>query len=121
MCAVLAAAATAQENSSTKPCVRPDEQVYRPGIDGVKPPQITRDAKGKNSPPDLHGPVTLALLVNSEGALCDVKVVQAKDPLDGERAADHVQSNWKFTPATRNGKPVSVQMTVNFGQPRMQR
>jgi outer membrane biosynthesis protein TonB len=119
ICVVFAATALAQKTKGTKPCIAADEQVYRPGIDGVKPPQMQPQEKGTRAVPDIHGPVTLELLVNSEGQICSVKAITAQDPLDGKRAADHVLANWKFRPATQNGTPVAVQLTVNFGPPRL--
>ena len=69
----------AQENqTATKPlCIAADEPIYRPGADGVKPPQPQPDKSAKKAP-DMRGPFSLELVVNSEGRVCDAHVLNAK-------------------------------------------
>ena len=106
----------AKENptSSNTPCVTPSETVYHPGVDGVKPPQ-PQSSKKHRTEPEVHDAVSLELLVNSEGQVCDARVLRAKDRVSAEKVANYVSENWIFTPATKQGKPVAVRFTVNFG------
>jgi len=102
-----------QEAQPNKPCIAADEAVYKPGVDGVTPPQPLPDKSKSNV--DIHGPMSLELVVNSEGHVCSVKVVSAKDQLSAKKVADHIAEHWTFKPATRQGKPVAVGFTTNFG------
>jgi hypothetical protein len=43
-------------------------------------PQPQPDTRAKNAP-DLRGPFSLELVVNSEGRVCDARVLNAKDQL----------------------------------------
>ena len=103
----------AQEAQPPKPCIGAEETVYKPGIDGVTPPQPLPD-KSKSAM-DIRGPMSLELVVNSEGHVCSAKVVSAKDQLSAKKVADHIAEHWTFKPATRQGKPVAVSFTTNFG------
>jgi TonB family protein len=59
----------------------------------------------------LVGTVVLSLVVGTDGQPRDIKVVRPlRDGLD-QKAVDAVKS-WKFQPATKDGKPVAVQITV---------
>lgn len=106
----------AQESprSNNTPCIASSEAVYRPGVEGVKPPQPQPNKKDKTAP-DLRGPLSLELLVNSEGRVCDARVLTAKDRLSAEKAAKYISENWTFKPATKEGKPVAVKFTMNLG------
>jgi hypothetical protein len=106
----------AQENqTATKPlCIAADEHIYHPGSDGVKPPQPQPDKSAKDAP-DMRGPFSLELVVNSEGRVCDARVLNARDQLSAKKAAEYISEHWTFKPATRQGKPVAVKFTTNFG------
>jgi hypothetical protein len=107
---------TAQENQPPvkPPCIAADEPIYRPGVDGVKPPQPQPDKNAKGAP-DMRGPFSVELLVNSEGHICEARVLNAKDPLPAAKAASYISEHWTFKPATREGKPVAVKFMINFG------
>jgi TonB family protein len=95
-------------------CIQSGEAVYQPGRDGVKPPQPQNSKKDKSGP-ELRGPFSLELIVNSEGHVCDTRVLSANDRLAAEKAAKYISENWTFKPATKQGKPVAVKFTMNFG------
>ncbi len=91
---------------------------YLPLANGIRPPKIIRDPD-----PDFSeiagktnlktGSISLALALNENGAIEDVKVVHSSDSRLEPTAIDAVRQ-WAFTPATRNGKPVAVQMNVEM-------
>jgi Gram-negative bacterial TonB protein C-terminal len=106
----------AQENptAANTSCIAPDEYIYRPGTDGVTPPQTQPSKKDKGGP-DLRSPFSLEVLINSEGHVCDTRVLSAKDSLSAEKAAKYISEHWTFKPATKQGKPVAVRFIINFG------
>lgn len=70
-----------------------------------------------------EGTVTLGLTVNKDGLVSGVHVVQGVDK-DIDQAAVEAVSQWKFVPATYQGNPVDVEISVavnfrltNTGQP----
>jgi hypothetical protein len=109
---VLSLLAAAQEAQSSIPCIATDETIYKPGVDGVKPPQPQPD-KSKKSP-DIRSPMSFELLVNSQGHVCSVKVVSARDQVSAKRVADYIAEHWSFKPATRQSKPVAVSFNTNL-------
>ncbi len=73
------------------------------------PPAVPSQARARG---DLHGFVTLAVRVGTDGSVLDVEIVD--DPLGlgcGQAAADAVR-NWTFSPATQGGEPVEVTTNV---------
>lgn len=107
--------ASAQENPTPAkpPCIAAGEPIYQPGADGVKPPQPPPNKNDKTLP-DIRGPFSIELVVNSEGRVCDARVLSAKDRLSAEKTAQYISEHWTFKPATRQGKPVSVKFTLNW-------
>lgn len=72
-------------------------------------PSIPSQARARG---DLHGYVTLAVLVGADGLVQDVSIVN--DPLGlgcGQAAVDAV-SNWVFSPAMQGSQPVEVTTNV---------
>jgi TonB family protein len=63
----------------------------------------------------IQGTVLLALAINAEGTVDAVKVVCKLEPGLDQNAADAVKK-WKFTPATKDGKPMPIQIetSINF-------
>jgi TonB family protein len=62
----------------------------------------------------INGTVLLAVAINAGGNVDAVKVVCKLEPGLDQNAADAV-SKWKFTPATKDGEPVPVQIEVSIG------
>ena len=60
----------------------------------------------------IQGTVLLAVAINAEGNVDAVKVVCSLEPGLDQNAAD-AAIQWKFTPATKDGKPVPVQIEVS--------
>jgi len=91
---------------------------YLPIGNGVMPghpvatpdPQYSETARQAK----LTGNVVLAVAVNAAGFVDQVRVVHSVEPGLDANAADAVR-NWRFTPATKDGKPVPVQISVEVG------
>jgi len=81
--------------------VKPPTVVYSPSLTY---PESARLAK-------KEGTVILALVVTSEGTVREPEVCRGLDQALDEEAVAHV-SQWKFQPATKDGKPVAVQVKV---------
>jgi TonB family protein len=62
----------------------------------------------------IQGTVLLALAINADGTVDAVKVVCSLEPGLDQNAADAARK-WKFTPATKDGKPVPIQIEVSVG------
>jgi TonB family protein len=60
----------------------------------------------------LEGTVVLAVAINENGGVDDVKVVRHLEPSLEQKAIDAIKQ-WKFAPATKDSKPVAVQMNVD--------
>ena len=58
-----------------------------------------------------EGRVILALVVGTDGATHDITVARSLSP-ELDAAAIEVVKTWKFSPATKNGKPISLRMDV---------
>jgi TonB family protein len=89
---------------------------YLPLGNGIRPPNTVHapspDFSEIASKADLRtGSVALALALNENGTIEAVKVVRSSDSRFEPTAIDTVRQ-WAFTPATRDGKPVAVQMNV---------
>jgi TonB family protein len=112
----LALPVASQEGPATSkpPCLASDETVYSMGGD-VKPPQPQPDKKAKN-PPEIHGSMLLEVLVNSEGRVCNVRIVNATDRLSAQKNANFIQDHWTFKPATKQGKAVAVKFQMTFNK-----
>ena len=95
-----------------------ERSVYRIGGDILPPrvvsktdPNYTQEAKDAR----IQGTVVLSLVVNEDGKAEDIEVVRGIDPGLDLNAVDAL-GKWQFDPATKDGKPVAVQATieVNF-------
>ena len=106
----------AQEDQATTkpPCIAASDQIYRPGENGVKPPQPPLPDKSAKSAPATRGPLSVELLVNSDGHVCEVRVLSAKDPSAAKTFTEYSSEHWIFKPATRQGKPVAVRFKLNW-------
>jgi TonB family protein len=110
-----------ESRSGTCPPAPPGEKVwfdtceYLPWGNGVKlgrsisapDPEYSESARKAK----INGTVFLALAINSGGTVDAVKVVRSVEPGLDQNAMDAVKQ-WKFTPATKDGKPVAVQIDV---------
>jgi hypothetical protein len=95
---VIPVAAQQNPEGSKSSCVAADEPIYGVGGD-VKPPEPHPDK-------------------NSEGRVCEARVLNATDRLSATKTANFILEHWKFRPAMRQGKAVAVRFTMNFNNPR---
>ena len=74
-------------------------------------PQYTEEARRQR----IQGVVILQAVVNCQGLVENVTVLQSLDPGLDQNSVDAI-SRWTFRPAMQNGKAVSVfyNLTVNF-------
>jgi len=62
----------------------------------------------------IDGELELAIALNASGSIDQIKVVHSLEPgLDANAVA--AVRKWQFTPATKDGKPVPVQFSVQVG------
>ena len=85
--------------------VRPPEKISAPQ------PQYTEIARKAR----IQGVVIVQAIIDKQGNVTNVKVLKGL-PMGLEEAAVDAIKQWKFRPATLNGKPVTVyyNLTVNF-------
>jgi TonB family protein len=103
----------AQETQTSNSCITAGEPTYKPGMDGVNPPQPKTDKQAKDAP-KIHSAMSLEIVVNGKGNVCSVRVLAASDKSSAQQTADYISRHWSFSPATRRGKPVAVTFTMNF-------
>ena len=83
----------------------------------VRLPILTRDVKSQYSADAMRarvrGSVVLLGIVDRNGSVRDVRVVQSLEPsLDA--AAREAFAQWEFQPATRRGDPVAIAVTFKW-------
>jgi TonB family protein len=87
---------------------------YRPGS-GITPPGLLREVKPEYTQEGrrrgTEGDVVLEIVVQRDGSVGDVKVVQRLGSGLDERAVAAVRQ-WRFSPARRYGTPVDVIVEV---------
>jgi TonB family protein len=59
----------------------------------------------------IQGPVVLEAIITTEGRVEELRVLSSPSPLLSESALSAV-SRWRYLPATLNGRPVTVFLTV---------
>jgi TonB family protein len=70
-------------------------------------PHYSRSAKAQG----IQGTVTLSAIIGIDGKAHDVKVVKSLEPTLDANAIQAVKK-WKFSPATKDGRPVAVEMRL---------
>jgi len=91
--------------------VKPGEGVVLPRITKAVKPRYTREAMAAK----IEGHVLLTSMVLPDGTVGEVVVRRSLDPKFGlDREAASAASQWRFVPATRGGKPVSVIVTMEL-------
>jgi TonB family protein len=81
--------------------IKPPKAVYAPD------PEYTDKARRKK----ISGTVVVSLIVTPDGTVRDPKITTSLDK-DLDRQALATLSKWKFEPATKDGKPVSVRINT---------
>jgi len=91
-----------------------DEPVYTIG-DGVNPPRVTHQVSPEHPATGFRitGSVLVGLIITSKGEPKDVHVVRSLDKNVDQSAIDAVKQ-WRFDPATKDGKAVAVRINVEI-------
>lgn len=91
---------------------------YRPG-NGVTMPTLLREVK-PNYTSDamrakIQGTVLIECVVNTNGEVTDVKILNSLDPTFGlDQEAIKAAKQWRFSPGTRLGEPVPVVVSIEL-------
>jgi TonB family protein len=88
-------------DSDAAGCVTAPRQTYAP-----EPTYPKKERKARHM-----GIVILGLVVGSDGLPRDITVSRPLSP-DFDKAAIDAVKKWKFSPATKDGKPVATQVNV---------
>lgn len=72
-------------------------------------PKYTPEAKAGK----VQGIVKLSIVIEPDGTVGDVKVIQSLEKSLDQSAVDTVKT-WKFKPATKDGKPVAVKSDIEI-------
>ena len=104
--------ASAVEQDKDKPTVhRPGEGVKLPKLVHEVKPDYTREAMEAG----IQGRLSLQAVVLESGLVGDVEVVDSLDTVYGlDDQAIKAIRQWQFEPGTKDGKPVAVQVEVEF-------
>jgi TonB family protein len=91
------------------------ETIYKAGKDGVTAPRAIYAPPAEFSEQarraKYQGVATLRAVVSSAGTVADVSVIGGAGMGLDEKALEAVR-RWKFKPATKDGKPVAVEVAV---------
>jgi len=90
-----------------------ERHVYSTKDPGVVLPTIVREVKPQYTQEaiDAHieGFVKLAIVIEADGSVSDVRVTESLDPTFGlDDQAVKAAWQWSFKPATKDGKPVAI-------------
>jgi protein TonB len=96
------------------------EKVYKPSEDtDITLPRVIRQVKPYYTPQameaKIQGVVHLAVVVLASGDVGDVVVSRSLDKEHGlDEEAIKAARQWKFSPGTRQGKAVAVEVTIEL-------
>ncbi len=106
-----------QTSFSSQPGEEAQELIHHAREKGIVPPRPTRspDAEFSEQARSLHatGIVTLTLTVDQSGHTRSVRIVHPRGLGLDERAVEKVKT-WEFVPASKDGKPVNVEVAVEM-------
>lgn len=88
-------------NQDVPGCIIPPREINAP-----KPKYPKRERKAHH-----EGTVTLAIVVNPDGSATNIAVLHSLGD-DFDKAAIEAVKRWRFSPATKDGKPVAVKIAV---------
>jgi len=93
----------------------------REGMAGLEPPVVIPSTRVHPDYPEIarkariSGSVLLLIVIDAEGRVGSIEVVESPDPRFGfELAAIEAVKRWRYRPARLGGRPVSVQASVRI-------
>ena len=104
-------ASAAEQDKEKPPVHRAGEGVTLPKVVHEVKPDYTREAMEAG----IQGRLSLQAVVLESGLVGDVEVVDSLDTVYGlDEQAIKAIKQWQFEPGTKDGKPVAVQVEVEF-------
>lgn len=103
--------AQAQTHNSSV-CLAQGAAIYTVGEDHVKPPKIHNLHVVGVELPTITSNVICEVLINSEGRICNVRIIKAPDRQTAFQVGNYIGENFRFTPATREGKSVAARVPI---------
>jgi protein TonB len=89
------------------------------GVGDVTNPRLIDESKVQPEYPELarvarlEGNVILQAIIHADGSVGDLEILRCNRPNMGfEDAASSAVAQWRYSPATQNGRPVEVYFTV---------
>ena len=100
------------QRHSSPVCVPQGAAIYSPGEDHVKAPKLRIVRLAVEQPLTFKRSVMSDVLVNSEGRICDIHIINAPDRETALQVGTYIGEHFRFSPATRDGKSVAVLVRV---------
>ena len=94
------------------------QEVYKPG-NGVSLPVVVKEVKpdytDEAKAAGIRGSVWMRVVVQADGMVGDVQVTRSLDTEFGlDNQAVRAAKQWEFKPASKDGKPVAVEVTLEM-------
>ena len=94
----------------------PDTRIFAVGNGVIAPklvfridPEFPEEARKRR----IQGDVELEIIVAPDGTLSRAEVTKTSDPVFNQKALEAIRE-WRFEPATKDGEPVAVRLTVEM-------
>lgn len=95
-------------------CISQGAEIYAVGEDHVKPPKIHNVHVEGVELPTTTSNVIGEVLINPEGQICNIQIIKAPDRQTALQVGRYIGENFRFTPATREGKSVAATVRIVF-------
>lgn len=96
-------------NGAEEPVYRVGKGITAPRVVYSPEPEYSNEARRQK----VGGVVTLGVVVTSAGKVTDIRVLNGRGYGLDEKAVEAVR-HWKFQPASKDGKPVSVEIALEI-------
>jgi len=105
--------AVRSESDRSAICLAEGEHIYSSTDNEVKMPKLhIEESKRREVSP--KSPVEFEIILNPAGRLCEIHVLKAPDRDTAKQLAYRVGDYFRFSPATRKGKPVAIRFRIVF-------
>ena len=95
----------------------PAERAYKVGTPGLTMPAVISEVRPQYTAAamraGIQGTVSLSVVIGVDGSIADVRVTKSLDP-DLDEQAVSAAKRWRFSPGTKDGKPVPVEVTLEL-------